>query len=138
MTGQERPSILPAAGARDFVLTRSASEEMTYSLAGASGWYLFAAASSRRRPLRKAVTLLRKKCRYAQGGHTSRNRTHPETGSRLAVLLGAFARLQRVSEKASLRATQVFVRQGEAPSVVSHRRASAACKILHKSAMSEV
>ena len=75
--------------------------------------------------LRNAMQSLRKNARFAQGAVFSRNWTHPEIGHGFTVILGAFSGLASFRSDTLVRATQVLVRQIEAASVASHRRARA-------------
>jgi hypothetical protein len=63
------------------------------------------------RSLRNAMQSLRKKGPYAQVANCSQNWTHPETGSRFAVILRAFSGPAGFPKKTVNCATQVSVRQ---------------------------
>src|SRR5579872_3506465 len=82
--------------------------------------------------------IMRKRSRYAHGANFTRHRTHPETGSRFAVIFGAFSGRAGLPSAASLGATQLFVWQREAASVVTHWRSRADCKNMRKSALREL
>ena len=76
--------------------------------------------------LRKAMTLMHHKAGFAQGANSWQNGTYPETREGFAVIFGAFVGLASFPIEASVCATQVSVRQGEAASVASYWRARAA------------